>query len=55
MALISCPECKSAASRGGFHLWQILVAIVLFPAGLLALFLGRAPSECPRCQFRWLP
>ena len=50
---LSCPKCGVLAERGGFKSWQILVAICLFPIGLLALFLDRNPTQCPNCRHTW--
>jgi len=43
---LTCPACGTPAQRGGFPLWAILVSIVFFPFGLLALLVGRKPSAC---------
>jgi hypothetical protein len=51
--LVSCPECKRLAERGGFQTWQIVCAITFFPFGLLALLSGRKPTVCGDCGFRW--
>ena len=53
MAQISCPKCQAMAYRGGIPIWQIVVAIIFFPIGLLALLAGRKPTECPSCGYRW--
>jgi Uncharacterized conserved protein (DUF2367) len=53
MAKITCPKCSTLASRGGFPAWAIIVAIFLFPVGLLALLTGRKPTRCPSCGFTW--
>jgi hypothetical protein len=48
-----CPECQAIASRGGFKVWQIVVAIFFFPMGLLALLAPRNPNMCPECGHKW--
>jgi len=50
---LSCPKCGGLAERGGYPAWVILVAICLFPVGLLALLAGRKPTVCPKCQNAW--
>lgn len=54
MAMISCPKCEKLTGRGGFAVWQILVSIVLFPIGLLALCFGRKPAQCRSCGMRFI-
>jgi len=49
MAMISCPKCGKTTTQAGFYSWQILVAICLFPLGLLALLGGRQPTKCNEC------
>ena len=49
MAQVSCPKCSKATNQAGFRGWQILVAICLFPVGLLALLAGREPTKCQHC------
>jgi hypothetical protein len=51
---LSCPKCGQLATRGGFKPWQIFVAICFFPIGLVALFLDREPTVCPKCSHSWL-
>lgn len=53
MALVSCPKCQQSTKRGGFAAWQIIVAILFFPLGLLALLAGRQPAHCSACGYRW--
>jgi|GEM_PF-624430 len=50
---VTCPRCGTETRRGGYSWWQILVAILFFPIGLLALAAGRQPTECTDCGFRW--
>lgn len=50
---LSCPKCGEMATRGGLKGWQILIAICLFPIGLLALLADRNPTQCPKCQHTW--
>jgi hypothetical protein len=53
MTLLSCPKCGGKALRGGIPAWQIIVAIIFFPIGLLALLGGRNPTVCPVCDYKW--
>ena len=55
MAELTCPKCGSVANRGGIPIWQIVVAIICFPIGLLALLAGPDPAKCTECGFRWKP
>ena len=48
-SILACPKCGSNATRGGFHTWQFIVAILFFPLGLLALLAGRGPNKCQSC------
>ena len=50
---LTCPECRAIALRGGFKAWQIVIAILFFPIGLLALFAARKPNKCPECGHTW--
>jgi hypothetical protein len=50
---VSCPKCASVTRRGGYAGWQILVSILLFPIGLVALAGERQPTKCILCDFRW--
>lgn len=50
---VTCPKCGTETRRGGYAGWQIIVAILFFPIGLLALAAGREPTECAECTFRW--
>jgi hypothetical protein len=51
---LSCPKCDALTRRGGRPAWQIVVAILLFPIGLLALLAGRKPTVCEKCGYRWM-
>ncbi len=51
--IITCPRCATPASRGGFPVWTIIVSIIFFPLGLLALLAGRKPTVCRQCGFVW--
>ncbi len=51
--IVTCPRCASPANRGGFRVWTIVVSILLFPFGLLALLAPRKPTICPRCGLVW--
>ena len=46
MAAISCPKCNTLTVQAGYPAWVIIVAICLFPLGLLALLAGRKPTTC---------
>jgi hypothetical protein len=50
---LSCPKCEKLATRGSLKTWQIVVAVCLFPIGLLVLLMDRKPTECPNCKFTW--
>ena len=54
MAVISCPKCNQAVARAGFPVWVWLVAIFLFPFGLLAFLTGRKPTRCHHCGYAWV-
>jgi hypothetical protein len=53
MSIVSCPKCSALTEKGGFHSWQIIVAICLFPVGLLALLAEKKPTRCFSCGFIW--
>lgn len=53
MAQVTCPKCNGLANKGGIPIWQIAVAILCFPVGLLALLAGPDASECPECGYKW--
>jgi hypothetical protein len=50
MAIITCPKCGTNTERAGFHGCIWLVAILLFPFGLLAFLMGRKPTICHNCH-----
>jgi hypothetical protein len=50
---LSCPNCDAMAIKGGFKIWQIIVAIFFFPVSILALFADRKPTKCPKCAHTW--
>jgi len=50
---LKCPLCDAPAIPGGFKIWQIIVAILFFPLGILALFAPRKPNQCTRCYHTW--
>jgi hypothetical protein len=52
---VSCPHCGAITYRRGYPGWVIIVAIVFFPVGLLALLVGRDPSFCDVCGHKWFP
>lgn len=54
MSELSCPRCRRLTERGGYRSWQILVAVLLFPIGLLALLGEREPTECSKCRHTWI-
>lgn len=49
MGMIACPKCGERTREPGFPAWAIIVAILLFPLGLLALLVDRKPAACARC------
>lgn len=51
---LSCPKCETLTRRGGRPAWQIIVSVLLFPIGLLALLAARNPTVCDKCGYRWL-
>ncbi len=51
---LSCPKCDALTRRGGRPAWQIIVSVLLFPIGLLALLAARNPTVCEKCGYRWL-
>lgn len=53
MAIVTCPKCSNPTRLGGFPIWEIVVAIIFFPVGLLALLAGRKPTVCSSCGFTW--
>lgn len=53
MAILSCPECKKMTEKGKYQTWQIIVAICLFPIGLLALLAEKKPTVCRSCGHTW--
>jgi len=55
MAEITCPKCDKLTTKGGYHTWQIIVAICLFPLGLLALVADKQPTKCTSCEHTWMP
>lgn len=51
-----CPRCKENGTekvKQVFAKWQIYVAILLFPVGLLFLLQGKQSLKCNRCGKRW--
>ena len=51
MAQLTCPKCQQQTSRGGIPLWQIVVAILFFPIGLLR---ASRRAKANGVQFLWL-
>lgn len=49
--LVACPQCSKATYTGGFPVWTIIVSVLFFPFGLLALLVGRKPAPCIHCGF----
>jgi DNA-directed RNA polymerase subunit RPC12/RpoP len=47
---VSCPHCGANVKKETFEVWQYIVAICLFPIGLLALLAGRKPATCYKCN-----
>ncbi len=50
MATVVCQNCSKPTQIAGFAAWQIVVSILLFPLGLLALMGGRKPTICMHCS-----
>lgn len=48
-----CPECKKLVPAGGFKTWQIVVMILFFPFGFLALLADHKPTKCTSCGHVW--
>ena len=53
MSNLSCPKCGELTKKGGYKTWQIIVAVCLFPLGLLALLADRNPTTCQKCGHTW--
>lgn len=53
MANISCPKCSTLTKQGGYKTWQIIVAVCLFPIGLLALLAEKKATSCHHCGNTW--
>lgn len=53
MSTTVCPKCGGVAQKGGYETWQIVVAILCFPIGLLALLGKKKPSRCNQCNIEW--
>lgn len=53
MSQVTCPSCNKLTKQGGFRGWQILVAICLFPIGLIALLAEKEPTKCQYCKHTW--
>ncbi len=53
MAQRSCPKCGEMATRGRYKSWQIFVAAIFFPIGLIALSADREPTKCTKCGHAW--
>ncbi|HWV39560.1 MAG TPA: DUF2367 domain-containing protein [Vulgatibacter sp.] len=53
MAVVTCPRCSHHTQEAGFPLWAILVAILFYPLGLLALLAGRKPTTCTNRGYTW--
>lgn len=50
---LSCTKCGNPAKKGSFNAWQVLIAILFFPIGLLALLADKKPSVCLSCGHSW--
>jgi hypothetical protein len=48
-----CPRCGKLTMRGDYPSWAIVIAIMAFPIGLLALLVGREPVTCHYCGY-WI-
>lgn len=53
MPVLTCPKCEMTVFRGGYAVWQWIVAVLFFPFGLLAMAVGRKPTHCPYCHYMW--
>jgi hypothetical protein len=53
LRFLKCPKCNASQKRAGYPVWAIVVSVVLFPFGLLALMVGRKPTKCMQCGFTW--
>jgi hypothetical protein len=53
MANLSCPKCSELTKKGGYKIWQIIVAICFFPLGLLALLADKEVTTCQKCHHTW--
>ncbi len=51
---ITCPKCNNLVYRGGFPAWVWIVAILLFPLGLIAFAAGRKPTRCGHCGYTFV-
>lgn len=50
---LSCPKCGELTQKGSYFTWQIIVAILLFPIGLLALLADKKVTVCKKCGHTW--
>ena len=50
---VECPHCHKTTERAGYHLIQILTALLFFPIGLLVLLMGRQSTICIHCHSKF--
>ena len=53
MGMVVCPQCHLPTKNAGYPLWVIIVAVCLFPVGMLACLAGRKPTTCKHCGLQW--
>jgi len=53
MAISNCPKCEKPTKKGGYPIWVIIVAVLVFPIGLLALLTSKEPTVCTSCGHTW--
>lgn len=51
--MITCPKCGELTPERGYSGWQIVIAILFFPIGLLALLADKEPTKCEHCSHSW--
>jgi hypothetical protein len=52
--MVSCPQCGSPTPRAGYAIYKWLIAIFLFPFGLLIFRTARNPTQCVKCSTSWV-
>ena len=48
--ILTCEKCGEAIPEQSIRAWQLVLAIALFPLGLLAFLAKRGPRTCPKCK-----